>query len=283
MQKSLSSVVIYVAISSIFSPGAFAQSVLLPIIITPTRFAQPIDQVIVPTRIITHQEIKATVAGVLRFYSGFDVKQTGGLTSVFVQGTNSGMVKVLLNGVPINNPNDGSTPWSQIPVRDIEQINIIMASLSTLWGADAIGGVINIITRQPVGNGGSINIGADNNDTREGVISLHGGYGKTHAGIFLNGKRSAGIPLIAGLRMPALFYDRTLSAWGNTTVRKLTLRANLWQSRGQQQYVSGGYGSPFKLSDKDYCRISCDSIEQRVWRLSLARGVMKQLYPHLGA
>lgn len=254
--------------------GAVAEGIP-NIVITPTRFAQPLDQVIVPTQVITREEIQAsgahTVAGVLRGYAGIDVTQLGGAgqqTSVFLQGTNSNMVKVLINGVPINEATSGAAPWSTLALRDVERIDVVKGPLSTLWGSGAIGGVINIITRQATGNGGSLQIGGGNHGTRDGRISLHGVSGHSSGGISISGEHTDGEPVVQGFSPRAGFDNRNLSAYGNTRLGRLAVRADLWQNRGRQEYVTGGPPySPYRLDSQDYLT----QIASLKMRLPLAR------------
>ncbi len=239
--------------------GAMAQG-LQEIIITPLHFAQPLGQVVQPTRVITHSEIEATgantVAGVLQFYPGFQVKRLGGpgqQTSVFMQGTNSNMVKVLINGVPVNDPNSGGVPWSQIPTTDVARIEIISGPMSTAWGADAIGGVINIITRKPAGTGGSVSVSGGDHDTRRGALSLHAAKGGARFGASLSGERTGGQQVIDGFDPRAAYHNRTLNAFGKTRLGRLRFEANLWQSRGRADYVTGGPPySGYSLAYKNY-------------------------------
>lgn len=241
-------------------PAAARAQGIPDIVITPTRFAQSLIDVVVPTRVITRTQIEAsgasTVAGVLQFYPGFDIKRLGGpgqQTSVFVQGTGSEMVKVLIDGVPVNDPNAGTVPWAQIPVHDIQRIEVVSGPLSSIWGADAIGGVINIITRQPIGNGGSLTVGAGNWGTRDGTLSLHGSSGQATAGVSLSGEHTAGQPVIRALNAPAPYDNHTLSAYANTRLGRVALHANAWQSRGRTAYANGyPPSSPYVLANKVY-------------------------------
>ncbi|APZ43836.1 TonB-dependent receptor plug domain-containing protein [Acidihalobacter ferrooxydans] len=239
--------------------GALADGIP-EIVITPTRFAQPLAHVVVPTLVISRVEIKnsgaQTVAGVLRAYAGFDVTRLGGAgqqTSVFVQGTNSNMVRVLVNGVPINNATDGGVAWSTLPLTDIERIEVVKGPLSTVWGSGAMGGVVNIITRQPTGSGGYLSLGAGNHDTRRGALGLHASAGATHAGITLSGERTAGEPVVQGYAPRAAYHNRNLNAYADTQLGRLTVDARFWQNRGRQEYVTGGPPySAYSLDAQNY-------------------------------
>lgn len=248
----------------------------IPIVITPTRFEQPVNQVISPTSIITHKQIQSTgastVADVLRFFPDFSVKQLGGpgqQTSIFMQGTNSGMVKVLINGVSINDPLNGSIPWSQIPADQIERIEVVSGPLSTLWGSDAIGGVINIITRQPHGNGGSMTMGAGDWGASEGGAAFHGQKGKALFGLSISGQRTGGQQIVEQSPKKAPFYDRVYTAYGRTSWHHGGMKINFWQSRGQSAYLS----YPLLLSSQDFLsQTMAIAVEHQIlpsWRMEL--------------
>ncbi|OBS10058.1 TonB-dependent receptor plug domain-containing protein [Acidihalobacter prosperus] len=230
------------------------------LVITPTRFEQPASDAVVPTRVIGRSQIEAsgaaTAAGVLRFYPGFDVVASGGpgqLTSVFLQGTNSNMVKVLVNGVPLNDSTSGGAPWADIPAADIERIEVVQGPLSTLWGSNAIGGVVNIITRQPAGVGGHLSAAAGGWGTRTGSLGVHAAGRHAAAGATVSGEHTAGTPPVAGLDQPAPYSNRTLSAYADAHAHGADLRADLWQSRGRGAYAVGypPY-SPLSLASQRY-------------------------------
>jgi vitamin B12 transporter len=87
---------------------------------------------------------------------GLNVVQTGGpggTTSVFLRGTNPNQTKVLIDGIDVGNPGSpqGSFDLGQLPTADIAQIEVLRGPQSGLYGSDAIGGVISIITRKGEG------------------------------------------------------------------------------------------------------------------------------------
>jgi vitamin B12 transporter len=127
---------------------------------TPTRTATPVGQVGSATTVITSGQIQASgysvVGDVLRGTAGLDVVRQGpqgGVTSVFMRGGNSNHTKVLLDGIPINDPSSAGRAFdfSNLSVDNIERIEIVRGPQSTLYGTDAIGGVINIITKRGEG------------------------------------------------------------------------------------------------------------------------------------
>ncbi len=135
------------------------QSQSLPevLVTSPTTVPTPESDVASSISVITSQQMAAqqdrTVPDALSTVPGLNVVQTGGpggQTSVFLRGTNSNHVKVLIDGIDVSdpsNPND-SFDFGQLLTGDIERIEILRGPQSGLYGSDAIGGVINIVTKK---------------------------------------------------------------------------------------------------------------------------------------
>ncbi|MCH5378333.1 MAG: TonB-dependent receptor plug domain-containing protein, partial [Planctomycetes bacterium] len=126
----------------------------------PTRTLTPLDQVASSTTVVTGEQLRdqnfAIVAEALRGVPGLDVVRAGpvgGQTSVFLRGANSQHTKVLLDGIPINDPGNAgrSFDFSTLTVDEIDHIEIVRGPQSTLYGTDAIGGVVSIVTRRGQG------------------------------------------------------------------------------------------------------------------------------------
>jgi len=133
---------------------------LEPVVVTATRVETPIEEIASSITVIHSEEIerkqKISVLEVLRGLPGLDVVQTGGMggtTSIFLRGANSEHTLVMIDGVEVNDPiSPGrSYDFAHLTVDNIERIEIIRGPQSTLYGSDAIGGVINIITKKGEG------------------------------------------------------------------------------------------------------------------------------------
>ena len=130
------------------------------VVVTATRIPTPAREVASSVSIVTAADIEArqerTFADVLKDIPGLNVVQTGGpggVTSVFMRGTNSNHTKVLIDGIDVSDPSNatGAFDFGQLLTQDIERVEVLRGPQSGLYGSDAIGGVINIITKS--GNG----------------------------------------------------------------------------------------------------------------------------------
>ncbi|MGF1686970.1 TonB-dependent receptor [Photobacterium japonica] len=154
MKKTL----LAVALAPLCLPySAAAQSPDEVMVVTANRFEQPIKEVIAPVSVVTKEEIEAiqakSLAEVLRRLPGVQIV-SGGYgqnTEVYVRGTSSKHLLVMINGVRIGSATLGSADFSQIPLTGIERIEFIRGSRAALYGSDAIGGVLNIITDYQAG------------------------------------------------------------------------------------------------------------------------------------
>jgi len=136
---------------------AYAEDTSAPVIVTATRVPTSIEQIGSSVTVIDAAEIErrqwrtlpealAAVPGLHAVQSGV----TGSQTSVFTRGTNSNHTLVLIDGVKASDPSspNGAYDFAHILLEDVERIEIVRGPQSTLYGSDALGGVIHIITRR---------------------------------------------------------------------------------------------------------------------------------------
>jgi vitamin B12 transporter len=148
--------------AGVASPLAFAdnENSLEPVVVTATGIPTPQSQIASSVTVITAGDIAAIQAqslpDALKNVPGLNVVQSGGpggVTSVFMRGTNSNHVKVLVDGIDVSDPSNPSATFDfgQFLTQDIEKIEVLRGPQSGLYGSDAIGGVINIITKSGAG------------------------------------------------------------------------------------------------------------------------------------
>jgi len=152
----------FLAVSVLISaPSAFADDTTLsPVVVSATRLATPQEQIGSSVTVITAADIAAMQArnlpDVLQDVPGLNIVQNGGpggLAQVYMRGTNQNHTKVLIDGIDVSDPSsvDGSFDFSQILTSDIKQVEVLRGPQSGLYGSDAIGGVINVVTKQGSG------------------------------------------------------------------------------------------------------------------------------------
>ncbi|MCP5160646.1 MAG: TonB-dependent receptor [Hahellaceae bacterium] len=126
------------------------------IVVTANRMETPLSQTGSSITVITSDAIansqKSSVVELLRTVPGLSVSQAGthGVASVFMRGAESGHTKVLIDGITANDPADGNRAFNfaHLSLVNIDRIEILRGPQSTLYGSDAMGGVINIITKK---------------------------------------------------------------------------------------------------------------------------------------
>jgi vitamin B12 transporter len=146
--------------ASLAAAAADFEDPLQNLVVTATRIPTPEVQVASSITVVTADEIAArqirTLPDLLQTVPGLNIVQTGGpggQTSVFIRGTNSNHTKVLVDGIDVSDPSNsgGAFNLGQFLTEDIQKVEVLRGPQSGLYGSDAIGGVINIITKSGSG------------------------------------------------------------------------------------------------------------------------------------
>jgi len=131
--------------------------VLKPVVVTATRVPTPADAVTAAVTVISGASLRErgvrTVAEALRDVPGAAVVETGpsgSITSLFLRGGESDYVKVLLDGVPLNQPG-GAFDFAHLTTDQVDRIEVVRGPTSVLYGSDAMTGVIQIFTKSGSG------------------------------------------------------------------------------------------------------------------------------------
>ncbi|MFZ7096040.1 TonB-dependent receptor domain-containing protein [Luteimonas dalianensis] len=196
--------ILTLAVALALSPAAAASSLIQAtdldeVVVTGTRTEVLLTDSLVPAQVIDREEIERTQAtdlvGLLRGRAGVDISNQGGrgkLSSLFLRGAESDHVLVLVDGIKIGSATSGMAAFQDLALSQIERIEIVRGPRSSLYGAEAIGGVIQIFTRGDDAEGFAphLSLGAGSNATREvsggfnyrgqrGWLGAHGGYQRT--------------------------------------------------------------------------------------------------------
>jgi vitamin B12 transporter len=157
MARIIAVALVLVALA-VVAAGAQETRKLEPVIVTGTRIETPAEQVGASVTIIEGDEIESrhypTVDDALRNVPGVEIRRSGSFgktTSISIRGANPNQVQVLVDGVRFQSPTLGAADLADLSPDMIERIEIIRGPQSTIYGADAIGGVVHIITKRGSG------------------------------------------------------------------------------------------------------------------------------------
>jgi vitamin B12 transporter len=157
------------------------------VVVTASRLPQPRSQTLQPVNVITSEDIaqggQQTLVEVLQTLGGVEVANSGGFgqqSSVFMRGANSGHTLVLVDGIRLNSATAGTTALEHIPLNQIERIEVVPGQLSSLYGSEAIGGVIQIFTKSgKYSPGVSASAGAGGYGTYAASAGVNRSFGNT--------------------------------------------------------------------------------------------------------
>jgi vitamin B12 transporter len=214
------------------------------IVVTATRFPVPIDDVVPSTFVIDRTELERTLApditDLLRFRTGLEIGRYGGpgqTTSLFLRGTDSNHTLVLLDGVRINPGTVGGAALQNISPQLIERIEVVKGPRSTLYGTDAIGGVIQIFTHAKQAEGFSTSASYGSDATMSGNAT--GGWQgeSSHIGFGFNYLESDGFPPRIGDSRAGAYDDFSFNLAGSTDLGGGELGATFWRANGAVDYI----------------------------------------------
>lgn len=239
---------------SLLSPIAFAQQAdeeaLEEVVVTATRIPTPLADTLPSTQIITAEDIERLkpqdLGDLLSRKSGMTFSDRGGRGSsgsVFVRGTNSDQVIFLIDGVRTASVTLGGTAIQRIPLESIERIEIVKGPMSGIYGSDAIGGVIQIFTKQfdQVGSFATIEGTAGSNQFRHYVARAGYGDDNYNISMSLSKESTDGIDRTAfkggGNEDRDAFEQTSGNVSFETSLQDhLNLRVNHVQSSGRVEY-----------------------------------------------
>ena len=201
----LGSQAVFAADSDYIAIGEFE-----PMVVTATRTAETADETLASVTVITRRDIERqqarSVQDVLRGVPGISIANNGGPgknTSLFLRGTESDHVLVLIDGVKTGSATSGTTPFQYIPIDQVERIEIVRGPRSSLYGSEAIGGVIQIFTRK---GGGvfkpSFSVGGGSYNTYNASAGISGGGDRGWFNVNVSTVDTAGFNACNGKPLP---------------------------------------------------------------------------------
>lgn len=229
-----------------------------PITVTATRTAQTADAQLASMTVITRKDIERqqarSIHDLLRGTPGINIVNNGGPgKSTFMQmrGTETDHILVLIDGIKVGSATSGTTPFENIPVEQIERIEIVRGPRSSLYGSEAIGGVIQIFTRKGDGKRGfrpTFSFGGGSYGSLNGSVGLSGNNERGWFNLTASGRGTEGFNSCTGSAFAGCFSSnpdpdrdgyRNVAGSANAGYRfknGLEIGANFMQSEGRTEF-----------------------------------------------
>ena len=229
-----------------FAQHSFSETEIIidNLVVTATKTSLPEDNILVPIIIIDAEDIALSgannISEILQIMAGFDIATNGGsgqLTSVFMQGANSNHTLVLVNGIKINDMATGIAAIQNINPNIIDRIEIIKAPRTSLYGSNAIGGVINIITNQIFQPGYQVGYKTGSDKTSMLDLSSQFTAEKLQGGLHFNQYRTDGFPAKQESDVNSGHKNDSLNAFLNFTEDDWFIHSSIWFSSGTTEYL----------------------------------------------
>lgn len=233
-------------LSALVHIAASAETVTTtPVVVTATRTAESADETLAAVTVIGRDEIATSqaqdVAELLRLHAGIDIARNGGpgqTTSVFLRGTDSNHTLILIDGVRMNPGTIGNTALQNINPEQIEKIEIVRGPRSSLYGSDAIGGVIQIFTRRgkrPLD--GELSISGGSNNTWQVNSALSTQQNGFRAGANVGFLDSEGFPTRTTSSEDAAHNNLTANLYAGYGNDAVDFELSHWRSEGNTEYL----------------------------------------------
>lgn len=240
-----------------------SSSTLSEVVVTASRVAVPVTDVIADVSIIDRGALNQAGQGALRDVlaqqPGVQFVSNGGYrssTSVFLRGATSSQAIVLIDGIRVGSATSGGASFENMPLDRIERIEILRGAASALYGPDAVGGVIQIFTRDPVqGMQLTANVGAGSDGQQQAGASIRGRSGAIGYSLGMSKEKASGISVTTN---PAAgSYNPDKDSFDVTSVdAKLTAQLStqhaltlaLMSSRMEYQFDGTTFPNPLGLT-----------------------------------
>jgi vitamin B12 transporter len=252
--------------------------------VTANRMARTIDETLAAVTVITREEIQNSqakdITQLLDGTQGVTMSSNGGLgkaTGIRLRGTDSKHVLVLIDGVRIGSATLGIAAFQDIPLAQVERIEIVRGPRSQLYGADAVGGVIQIFTRKGgAGEGISAEAEYGSHNTRRVALGVGGSREGLDYNLRVAELRSDGFSALKNNNPDEDGYrNRSFSGYlGYRFSNQLKLSVTALRATGENEYDSAW--GPTDLYDTDFLEQSLStSLEyapSEIWDITLAVG-----------
>jgi vitamin B12 transporter len=264
-----------------------------PVVITATRTPQTADASLASMTVITREDIKRqqvrSIQDLFRGLPGISISNSGGagkFTDVFMRGAESDHVLVMINNIKVGSATSGTTAFENIPIDQIERIEIVRGPRSSLYGSEAIGGVIHIFTRKGGGEKltPSFNFGGGTYGTLEGSASLSHSWQQGWLNLTASGIGTRGFNSCNGTDTAGCFtfepdrdgYRNVAGSFrgGYRFQNGLEIDGNFTQSSGKTEY-DGSFVNKATMMQQVFGGTARYS-PTHFWRVSLIGGLSRE-------
>ncbi|MBK1693242.1 TonB-dependent vitamin B12 receptor [Chromatium weissei] len=286
----------------LYSQFAAAETVTIldPVIVTASRTSEPESHSLAAVTVIERADIERQQArslpDVLRSISGISLSQNGGdghLTTLFLRGTNADHTLILIDGVRVGSATAGLTPLENLPLAQVERIEIVRGPRSSLYGSEAIGGVIQIFTKK---GGGALtprfSIGAGTLGSSTVAAGVSGGGERGWFDVGANLDRTDGINACSGRPEPFAgcgVIEPDHDGYRNLGVNlragyalsdAVQFDAHLLRSENHANYDGSSFAGNVARAEQQTAGISTTLKPLELWTLTVTAG---QSWDHLRA
>lgn len=261
-------------------------------VVTATRTVKTVSDVLAQVTIIDRLDIfeagSISLVELLQRRANVDVRSTGGpgqTSSVFIRGTSATHTLVLVDGQRIASSTSGAAAFENIPLDLIERIEVVRGPLSSLYGSEAIGGVIQIFTRKPNRR--------DDADTRFSASGAVGSFGNRQGDVTLTSKvgetqlllststRRIDTPSATNPLAGSFIYNPDRDPYENTSgLIKLShqlwqgevVSLSFWQSKGKTRFDSGLSNDALNTQTLSGSQLTSENTITSWWKSRLSIG-----------
>ncbi|SFT76074.1 TonB-dependent receptor domain-containing protein [Halomonas saccharevitans] len=228
------------------SDGVVAET-LNPLTVTATRAPRTADETLASVTVIDEAALRrqdpTDITDLLRGQPGVDVSSSGGFgktSSVFMRGTGSASTVLMIDGIRLRSATAGSPSWQFLDPRQFERVEVVRGPRGSLYGADAVGGVVQLFTPQGEGEPTPrISLGGGSFDTRRASASLSGSEGGTRYHVAASRLETDGYEIVEGEGDKG--YDNTsgLVRLSHGFDNGAEVGAHALRARGNTEFVGG--------------------------------------------
>jgi len=253
------------------------------LVITAAKSQQLPNEVIAPIIVIDQSDIELSgvnnIAELLSFYNGINISTNGGpgqLTSIFVQGSNSNQVLILVDGVTINDSATGIAAIQNIHPDMIERIEIVKSPRAALYGSNAVGGVINIFTKRG-SDGTTLGFKYGSDKTQITNISTVSKTANGKVGLHFNDYDTDGFPSKEASTINSKHNNRSINGFYDGQWDKAIIKVSILDSRGTTDYLDF-FASPVSQDfNNTTFSFNVNQEKNEAWNSNINFGLSKDL------